>query len=64
MEQRDLLRHDRDRVAQGILAHLGERLPVDQEAAALHVVESLHQGDQRRLARPDARRGDLMPAGS
>jgi hypothetical protein len=62
VEQRDLLRDDRDRRAQGVLLDVGHVLAVDEDAAALGIVEPLDQGGERRLAR--ARRADdadLLP---
>ena len=40
----------RDRVAQALLRHARNVLPVDQDAADLHVIETLQQREQRRLA--------------
>ena len=50
VKQRDVLRHDRDGGAQALLRDARDILPVDQDAAGLHVVEALQQGEQRRLA--------------
>ena len=50
MEQRDVLRHDRDRLAQAVLRDARNILAVDQDAAGLHVVEALQQREQGRLA--------------
>ena len=50
MKQRDVLRHDADRVPQALLRHAGDVLSVDQDAAVLHVIEALQQREQRRLA--------------
>ena len=50
VEQRDVLRHDRDRLAQAVLRDARDVLAVDQDAPALHVVEALQQREQRRFA--------------
>ena len=50
MEHRNVLRHDADGLAQAVLRDARDVLPVDQNAAALHVVEALQQREQRRLA--------------
>jgi len=46
VEQRDVLRHDADRTAQGILRQVGHALIIDQDTAVLHVVEPLDKADQ------------------
>ena len=56
VEQRDVLRHDRDRGAQALLRDARDILSVEQNAAAFHVVEALQQREQRRFpgaGRPD-----------
>ena len=50
----------RDRVAQALLRDAGDVLPVDQDAAGLHVVEALQQREQGRLA--GSRRADQADA--
>ena len=50
MEQRDVLRHHGDRVAQAFLRHPRDVLAVDGDAALLDVVEALQQHEQRGLA--------------
>ena len=50
VEQRDVLRHDGDGLAQALLGDLRDVLAVDQDAARLDVVEALQQGEDRRLA--------------
>ena len=50
MEQRDVLRHDGDGLAQAFLRDVRDVLSVDQDAAALDVVESLQQREQRRFS--------------
>ena len=50
MEQRNVLRHHADRLAQALLGDAGDILAVDQDTAVLHVVEPLQQREQRRLA--------------
>ena len=50
MEQRDVLRHDGDGLAQALLRHPRDVLSVDQDAARLDVIEALHQGEERGLA--------------
>ena len=50
MEQRNVLRHDGDGFAQALLRDARDVLAVDQDAARLHVVETLQQREQRRLA--------------
>ena len=56
VEQRRVLRHHGDGAAQAALGDLGDVLAVDQDPAALQVVEPLDQLDEGRLAR--ARRPD------
>ncbi|CAO4137227.1 hypothetical protein OFEAOIEE_LOCUS4996 [Methylorubrum extorquens] len=56
VQQPDLLRHHRERVAQRILPHAGDWLFVDADLAAIDVVEALEQVHERRFARP--RRSD------
>ena len=46
MEQRDILRHHRDRLAQALLRDPRDVLAVDGDAAVLNVVESLQQHEQ------------------
>ena len=46
VEQRDVLRHHRDRLAQALLRHPRNVLAVDRDAAALDVVEPLQQREQ------------------
>src|SRR5690606_27843162 len=48
-EQGGVLGHHADVFTQGILADFGDILPVDQDAAAFHVVEAQQQVDQGRL---------------
>ena len=60
MEQRDVLRHHRNRGAQALLRHPGNVLAVDADAPALHVIEALQQREQGRLAA--ARRSDEADA--
>ena len=50
VKQRDVLRHDGDGLAQALLRDARDVLAVDQDAAALQIVEALQQGEQRRLA--------------
>ena len=50
VEQRNVLRHDRDGLAQALLRHLGDVLPVDGDAALVGIVEALQQREQRGLA--------------
>ncbi len=50
VQQRGVLRHQADLAAQRILRDVGDVLPVDEDAAALDVVEAQQQVDQRRLA--------------
>ena len=50
MEQRDILGHHGDRRAQALLGDQGNVLAVDQDAAALHVIEPLQQREQARFA--------------
>ncbi len=50
MQQRGILRDHADLLAERFLRHLGDVLPVDEDAAALQVVETEEQVDQRRLA--------------
>ena len=50
MEQRDILRHHRDRLAQALLRDPRDVLAVDGDAALLHVVEPLQQHEQGGLA--------------
>ena len=63
MQQRGVLRHHGDLRAQAFLRHRGDVLAVDQDAAALRVVEMQQQVHQRRLAgagradQPDALAG-------
>src|SRR5882672_3951982 len=49
-EQRFLL-HDRHLPAQALLRDVGDILPVDRDAAAIEVVQPLHELDEGRLAR-------------
>jgi hypothetical protein len=60
MEQRDVLRHHRQRRTQAFLRHASDVLAADGDAAALHIVEALEQGEDRRLAA--ARRADQADA--
>ena len=56
MQQRDVLRHEGDRPAQALLGDARDVLAVDQDPAAIDVVEALQQRQHRRLAaarRPD-----------
>ena len=48
--QRGILRHHADLRAQAVLRDAGDVLAVDQDAAALQVVEAQQQVDERRLA--------------
>ena len=63
VEQRDVLRHHRDRLAQALLGDPRDVLAVDGDAALLDVVEALQQREQGRLAaagladQPDALAG-------
>src|SRR5579862_1464810 len=50
MEQRDVLRHHRNRLAQALLRDARNVLTVDRDAAVLNVVEPLQQHEQARLA--------------
>ncbi|MNS97763.1 hypothetical protein D3C72_1321090 [compost metagenome] len=50
VQQRGVLRDHADLCAQAFLRDRGDVLAVDQDAAALDVVESQQQVDQRRLA--------------
>ena len=50
LEQRDVLRHHRDRLAQALLGHPGNILAVDGDAAVLHVVKPLQQNEQAGFA--------------
>ena len=50
VEQRDVLRHHRNGLAQALLRDLGHVLPVDQDAPGLDVVEALEQREDRGLA--------------
>ena len=50
VEQRDVLRHDRDGLAQALLRDLGDVLPVDQDAPRLDVVEALQEREERGFA--------------
>ena len=50
MQQGDVLRHQRDHVAQARLGGMRDVLAVDQDAAAVEVVEALQQREQCRLA--------------
>ncbi len=50
MEQRNVLRHDADGLAQALLGDPRDVLAVDQDPADLHIVETLQQREQRRLA--------------
>ena len=50
MEQRNVLRHDADGFAQAVLRDARDVLAVDQDAAALRVVEALQQREQGRFA--------------
>ena len=50
MEQRNVLRHHRDRLAQALLGHPGNILAVDRDAALLDVIEALQQREQRGFA--------------
>ena len=50
MEQRDVLRHHRDRLAQALLRDARNVLAVDGDAAVLHVVEPLQQHEQAGFA--------------
>ena len=50
VKQDRLLLHDRDLAAQRLLRRQRDVLPVDQDAAARHVVEPLHQLDESGLA--------------
>ena len=50
MEQRDILGHGGDRLPQTLLRYLGDVLATDENASFLHVVESLDEGKQCRLA--------------
>ena len=56
VEQHRVLRHHADRGAQAFLRHVADVLPVDQDRAALDVVEAEQQPRDRRLA--GARRAD------
>ena len=49
MEQGNVLRHDADGFAQAFLRDAGDVLTVDQNAAVLHVVETLQQREQSRF---------------
>ena len=69
MEQRDVLRHHRDRGAQALLRDARDVLPVDQDAALLHVVEALQEGRtastcRRPRDRPSRRAARLQCAAS
>ena len=46
MEQRDVLRYHRDRLAQALLRHPRNVLAIDHDAALLDVVEPLQQHEQ------------------
>ena len=46
MEQRDVLRHHRNRLAQALLGDPGNVLAVDGDAALMHVVKPLQQHEQ------------------
>src|SRR5436190_2380602 len=50
MEQRDVLRHDGDGLAQALLGHLRDVLAIDQDAPRLDVVEALQQREERGFA--------------
>ena len=50
MEQRDILRHHRDRLAQALLRDAGNILAVDRDAAVLDIVEALQQNEQAGFA--------------
>ena len=50
MKQRNILRHHADRFAQALLGNAGDVLAIDQDAAVLHVVKTLQQREQCRLA--------------
>ncbi len=54
VQQRGVLRHHADLRAQAVLRHVRDVLAVDQDAAALEVVEAQQQVDERRLARARA----------
>ena len=54
MQQRRVLRHHADLRAQALLRRVRDVLAVDQDAAALDVVEAQQQVDDRRLARAGA----------
>ncbi|MNS07818.1 hypothetical protein D3C72_392690 [compost metagenome] len=51
VKQHRVLLHDCDLAAQRRLLHLGDVLPVDGDAAVVHVVQALDQLDERGLAR-------------
>src|SRR3989344_2260599 len=56
VEEYRFLRHERDRVAQALLRHIGDILPVDRDRAALHVEEPQYEfryGGFSRAGRPD-----------
>src|SRR2546423_1805796 len=50
VEQRDVLRHDGDGVAQALLGRLRDVLAIDQDAARLDVGEALQQREERGFA--------------
>ena len=52
VEQRDVLRHDRDGLAQALLRDLGDVLAVDQDAPRLDVVEALEQREDASILPP------------
>src|SRR4029078_9317135 len=52
MEQRDVLGHGGDRLPQTLPRYLGDILATDENFSFLHVVESLDEGKQCRLAAP------------
>jgi len=56
VEQHGVLRHDADGTAHAGLGHILHVLPVDRDAALLHIVEAEQQARQGRLASP--RRAD------
>ena len=63
VEERDVLGHDADLLAQALLGHQRDVLAVDQDAAGLEIVEALQQGEDGRFAaarfadQPDALAG-------
>jgi len=51
VQQRSILRHHTNQLAQAVLRHLGDVLPVDGDLARFQIVETQEQVHQRRLAR-------------